>query len=545
MFLAVCLGGLSLLASGVRSAPRTPPAVGSAEPAGEQSVLAVAATIDAEFRKSWEAQGLTPTASVDRLTAARRLWLGMAGTIPSLEEIRRLEKNTGTMAGVTSQASERLRQVEQLFADRRVHDYLAERFARSYVGVIDGPFVLFRRRRFVTWLADQFQAGRPYDDIVRELITGTGLWTDHPATNFITVTIQPDADPQPNINTLAARVARAFLARRIDCAECHDHPFEPWKQSDFEGLAAYFHETRNKDLSGIQDVPQASEYQIEDRVTGRTRQVVPKVPFEPQLIPQEGTLRQRLAGWVTHPENRDFSLAVANRIWAVVFGRPLVEPVDDLRTTDETPPVLELLADDFRKSGFDLRRLIKVIVATEVFALDSKLAEADEHGLTSDHEAVWASFPIVRLRSEQVVGSLMQSASLSTLGYQSHILVRLTKAIGQGDFIRRYGDAGEDEFLPGGGTIPQRLLLMNGDLIDDKIANSIVANAAPQIAALAPDDATAVEIAFLAVLTRKPTSDEVHHFSARLQGTQGEPRSERLADLYWSLLNSTEFAWNH
>lgn len=161
----------------------------------------------------------------------RRLSLALVGSTPSLEEIRQFEARP---------ADDRLETwLESLLRDRRSADNLAERFARALVGTEDGPFLQFRHRRFTTWLSDAILANRPFDAVVRDLIADQGLWTDHPATNFISVTFNPENE-RPDPERLAARVARAFLGIRLDCAQCHDHPFQPWKQADFRGLAAYF-----------------------------------------------------------------------------------------------------------------------------------------------------------------------------------------------------------------------------------------------------------------------------------------------------------------
>jgi hypothetical protein len=150
---------------------------------------------------------------------------------------------------------------------------------------------------------------------------------------------------------------------------------------------------------------------------------------------------------------------------------------------------------------------------------------------------------MTRLRPEQVVGAILQSASVETLTADSHILVRIFKAIGENQFVERYGDMGEDEFDGRSGTIPQRLLLMNGEIVGEKTKGSFL-NAVTRIAWMAPDDRAAVEAAYLAVLTRHPTAEEGAHFEARLRESKGE-RDARLEDFYWALINSTEFSWNH
>lgn len=533
LFLGVCTAGLAALAASVRPAfdakPRPAVAVQTA------SVRATATRIDEALGSLWKSQCLQPAPPAPDLLVARRMSLALHGTIPSLEDIRHFE----------SLPPERRLDVwlAELLADRRYADYVAERLARAYVGVEDGPFLLFRRRRFVSWLADQLQAGEPYDAIVQHLIADSGLWTDTPAVNFVTVTINPGDENKPDPNRLAARVSRAFLGVRLDCAECHDHPFAAWKQSDFEGLAAFFGGTRQS-LRGIRDVP--GEFEVENRQTGEVSAVAPGVPFGRDWLPARGGKRERLAAWVTHDANRPFAREAANRAWALLFGRPLVEPIDDLPIEGEFPQTLEILADDFIAHDYDWRRMLEVIASTRAFRLDSArdVDDLDAEG-RERHERHGAAFPLTRLRPEQVIGAVLQSASLATIDYDSNILVRIARFAGQNEFVERYGDSGADEFEPHGGTTPQRLLMMNGEAVFESTRNNLLGNAASQIATLAPDDATAVETAVLAVLTRRPTQREADYFAARLEGTAGDKRKERLGDLYWSLLNTTEFSWNH
>ncbi len=183
---------------------------------------------------------------------------------------------------------------------------------------------------------------------------------------------------------------------------------------------------------------------------------------------------------------------------------------------------------------------MRAIAATEVFRLDSTSdAEASESA-----EKAWAVFPLTRLRPEQVAGELLQAASLSTIDTDSPIFVRLTKTLGQSGFINRFGDTGEDEFDGRAGTIPQRLLMMNGDFVGDRTKSGIF-NAATRIGYFAPTDRAAVEIAYMTILSRKPTDEESRHFEAKLAGTRGDNRGARMSDLFWTLVNSTEFSWNH
>lgn len=483
--------------------------------------------VDAAFRNHWT--NLRPAQQAADLQIARRLALGLMGTVPSLEEIRQFE---------TLPADQRLSWwLDHIFKDRRFADYFAERLARAYVGTENGPFIFFRRHRFVAWLGDALAQNRPYSEIAQELIAGDGLWTDKPATNFVSVTVQPDKENQPDPVRLAGRVTRAFLGLRLDCAQCHDHPFASWVKADFEGLSAFFGQT-HLGFKGIVENSQG-EYEVKDRKTQEYRAVPPRVPFAPELLPAAGNRRQQLAQWVTHPKNPYFSRAAVNRVWALLFGRPLVEPVDNLQTEGPMPEALQILADDFSAHGYDLQRLIRLMASTEVFCLESSASD----GEADAQEKTWTSFPLTRLRPEQVAGSILQASSIGTINAETHLLGRLIRYGEKQEFVTRYGDDGEDEFDGRGGTIPQRLLMMNGKLVRENVGGGPNA-ASTRIAWLAPNDARAVETAYLAVLGRRPSLEEAAHFEAALTKDPAQ-RGEHIQDLFWALINSTEFSWNH
>ena len=144
---------------------------------------------------------------------------------------------------------------------------------------------------------------------------------------------------------------------------------------------------------------------------------------------------------------------------------------------------------------------------------------------------------MTRLRPEQIVGGVLQSASVETLDRDSHIILRIFNTLGLNGFVERYGDTGEDNFTDDAGTIPQRLLMLNGDLVHGNTKESVL-NATTQIAMFAPNDHAAVEVAYLTTLTRRPTPDESDHFTAKLKNTKGTERRSRLSDLCWTLLNA-------
>jgi len=532
LFIAIVLGGLLTLGINL-----VPPKHGKPLTASHPEAFQVdefqqtVQKLNEAFRESWAEERIQPALQADDLIVARRLALGLMGTIPSLEEIRQFE---------SVPADKRLNWwIDHILQDQRHADFVAERMARTFVGTEDGPFIFFRRRKFVLWLSEQIAQGKPYDQIVREVITTQGLWTDKPATNFITVTVQPDnkeKENQPDPIRLAGRVTRAFLGLRLDCAQCHDHPFAEWKQGDFEGFAAFFGQT-HVGFRGVFDGE--GEFQILDRKTQKMRSVPPKVAFSPELLPEQGTLREKMATWATHKDNPYFARAAVNRVWAIMCGQPLVTPIDNLQREGEIPEALDILADDFAKHDFDLKRLVRLIATSEVYRLDS-IARLDS---SEKAESYWGQFPLTRLRPEQMAGSVLQAASVTTINAESHLVTRLIRYGEQNDFVKRYGDSGDDEFDGRGGTIPQRLVMMNGKLVREKSQNGPF-TATTRINWLAPDDPKAMETVFLAVLSRRPTPEETSFFEEQWKNSKNG-RAQEIQDLFWALVNSTEFSWNH
>lgn len=533
-FVGFVVAGIAALGT-LMAPPRVRP-FGAVPSAGRSGVEAddlatTVSKINAAFEKSWGERGGPAPSRAPDLAVMRRASLALMGSIPSLEEIRRFE--------ATPSSGRVDRWVDNLLEDRRTADYLAERFARVFVGTEDGPFVLFRRRRLTAWLSDAFRANRPYDSLVRDLISSEGLWTDHPATNFVTVTFDQQKG-RPDPERLAARVSRAFLGVRLDCAQCHDHPFQPWKQSEFRGLAAFFGNVHS-DLRGVRE--DQNDYVPLDPQSKKPALIAACVPFQAELLPNAGASRSRLATWVTDRNNTHLARATVNRVWALLYGRPLSEPIDDLPPDADQPEALKLIAADFASHQFDLHRLIRLLTRCQTFLVDS-LDDEGQGGSLADPTPPWLTFPITRLRPEQVAGSLFQAASVAAIGPDSFWFVRLLAFTGRNEFVRRYGDVGEDEFEDRSGTISQRLLLLNGEL-GRTTTNEGPFSAVSRVAQQASGASQVVEAAYLIVLTRRPTSEELSFFKRVIENTKDQARVEAVSDLFWTLMNSAEFSWNH
>ena len=497
-----------------------------------------AAAIDRHLERRWREEGLDPAGPVDEHTVLRRAWLALVGTIPSLEEIRRFDADP---------SPDRVdRAIAALLGERRSADWIARRLATALVGEEKGQFIVFRRDRFTAWLAGAIQEGRSWDAVVREMIASRGLWTDTPAVNFVT---QAAADGVIDADKIAGRVARVFLGQRIDCAQCHDHPFAPWKQHEFEGMAAAFAQARLSGV-GVEDDP-ARVHRIEATsvaavatpMAGAGRNVPPAVPFGAEWLGNGGTHRENVAAWVVHPENRRFDRAIVNRAWALLFGRGWHEPVDDL----PDPPggdgdLLDLLAADFRDHGRDLRRLLRVIAATRPFRIASAHPLLDSPAGCDRVAEHWAAFPLTRLHPEQVIGAMVATTSLQTIDRDSHLLTRTIRFFRENDFVREYGTVQDQQGRSSPATIPQALLQMNGKLSREMVeANAVTATG--RIAGMARDDAERLDLAFLVALTRHPTTEERAALETLLGAAPTKGRG--VEDVSWVLVNSPEFSWNH
>lgn len=494
--------------------------------------------LNQRFQQRWQQAGLQPVAQADDLTVFRRVSLALFGCVPALAEIRAFEQD---------QQPDRLdRWIVRMLRDDRFGRYFADRLARSLTGVEQGPLFIFRRDRLRDWLAQLLLADAAWGQMTRDLIAAEGLWTDQPAANFLTIARMENEELDET--KLAGRTVRAFLGQRIDCAQCHDHPFDPfWKQGHFEGFAAWYCQA-TVSLAGVTDFDrdksqQPVVYRIMDggaeNKTGRV--VDPNVPFHAEWLPDQGSLRSRLAAWVTHPENRRFERAIANRIWGLMAGRPLHEPVDDLpHPSDQSEPdVLDLLGTEFRTRGERLSVLIRLIALSQPFQLSSENPEQDA-ALLQAQEEQWAVFPLVRLRPEQVIGSLFQAGRVRAVDQNSHPLIRFQKLTSENDFIQEYGDAGEDELNAQAGTISQSLLKMNGRFTSDSAKVDLLSGPA-EVLRFSTDDTAVIENSFLMCLTRRPTADEQTYFLQQLKTN----RTQSVEDLFWALFNSPEFSWNH
>jgi hypothetical protein len=369
------------------------------------------------------------------------------------------------------------------------------------------------------WLREQFRANAPYDVLARDLLTAHGNpGQSEPVVYYYALGVKPEE--------LAASSSQVFLGVQIRCAQCHDHPFTHWKENDFWGLAAFFGRLQ-AGASGLRDLRSG-----EVRHPKTNAVVPPELPgdTEVEAAPNE-TRREWLARWITSPENPYFARAVVNRVWAQLFGRGLVDPVDDLgeHNPPSQPAVLDLLAEDFVAHGCDVRRTFRILAGTQVYQRTSNAP--------SQPAELFAVMPVRSLSAEQVYECLVRGAGRreSLEADSPRHAAALRDFLSQLDAPTRKAT----EFQAG---IPQALTMLNGPLVaeltDPQRGDLIAAVAdSPFLTEIGQ-----IETLYLATLSRFPGEDERARLLDYVQAASD--RTQALSDILWALINSSEFVLN-
>lgn len=413
-----------------------------------------------------------------------------------------------------------------------------------------------------TWLAEQFNANRGWDAIVVDVLTSEGAADVNPATAFFLATLNDDRDPQPSPDKAAAAVARLFLGLRLECCQCHNHPFNDLKQTDFWSTAAFFINLRAEQVPGtigkrplsvlaLREGVMPTGVKYAKKVKPISTSAVIEIPesggktvgakylLGAELAPSEDPrYRPAFAEWLTAPSNRQFARAAVNRMWATLFGRGIIEPVDDMQPEHEPthPELLDFLTDEFIASGYDLKHLIRAITTTRAYQRSS----APPEGSASESES-YGHMAARVMTADQLYDSLIQILDHP-----------VGEHIANGGQKRKYGDArerfrlyfhgGGDDFntpVPAyGHGIPQVLRIMNSPMLTD---GTKLLQALDPRGTLPPEKM--IDGLYLTTLSRYPTADERRRVSVFL--AEESDREKAYSDLLWVLLNGAEFLHNH
>jgi len=424
---------------------------------------------------------------------------------------------------------------------------------------------------FEKWLSEQFAENKPWDKIATEIITAVGRVDQNGAAVFA---VAEEGSPVE----MAGEVSRVFLGIQIQCAQCHDHPSDPWKRLQFHEFAAFFSGIKSRrvdvemvkmvatDTAKATDKAKTKKAQNQNKVfkviaEGDTHYSMPdlknpekKIYVAPRFflndapkVKEQVKADARLmlvAQYVTDAENPWFARAFINRIWYALMGEGFYNPVDDLgpTRTPNSPEILDLLAENWRASGYDIRWLFRTILNTKAYQRASRSTN------TAAGRTPFASNVPSRLRADQIFDALTHALDRENERGQAAVKPQTKGQMtdpgkprdvpGREPFDKAFGvdpSTPNDDVI---GTIPQALYLMNSALVTKEVQarpNTMLG----YILMTHPDNRAALELLYLRVLGRRPTEREVRTCSAFLRKV-GD-RGELFEDILWALLNSTEF----
>ena len=476
--------------------------------------------------------GLPVSPLSDDPTFLRRVTLDLAGRLPTAAEA------AGFLAD--SSADKRTAAIDRLLATTDYAEYFAGKWASLLRNKREGAPAQVTYA-FHGWLRDHLNRNTPYDQMVSELVSATGSASSNPPAAWYRAVTKPQDQMQD--------IAQVFAGQRLQCAQCHHHPYEKWSQQDYYGFMAFFSTIGRKpaDEPGEEAVfHQWREASVENP---KTRQPVKPTPLGGQTLvlePQDDP-RPALAAWLTAPENPFFARMLANRYWKHFFQRALVEPEDDLRMTNpaSNPALIDGLADAFIKSGYDLKAMVRMICLSSAYQLTS---EPNEHN-ASDRQNYSRFFPR-RLPAEVLLDAIDTVTGVPTK-FPSQ--PSGSRAVALPDdafnatsyFLTVFGrpdnaSACECERSQDS-SLAQSLHLLNSKGVQEKLTHG-EGRAAVLARGEQPMEARLGQL-FLTAYGRPPTPAETTQAQEYLAARQGSVAAWE--DLIWALINSKEFLFNH
>ncbi|HLX64477.1 MAG TPA: DUF1549 and DUF1553 domain-containing protein [Planctomycetota bacterium] len=469
----------------------------------------------------------------------RRIYLDLIGLPPKPDEYRAFMADTS--------ADKREKLVDALLKRDEFADLWAAKWSEWVKVITDNNGNNGADRKaavlYHDWIREQFKKNTPLNEFVRAQVTGSGSNFTSPPSNFYTMIPPQNYEPK----AVAQDISQLFTGIRIQCAECHNHPFDRWTQDDYYGFVSFFTGVRRKPAGEPREF-----YVINDNNAAPMKHLLDGRPMPPKLLggpaPDVKGKDPRIAfaDWLTSPDNQLFRNNMANRVWEHFFGRGIVEPVDDFRISN--PPsnreLLDGIGQKLADTKFDLKHLVRDICLSRTYQLSPTTNASNK---SDDRQFSHAQ--LRRLRADVLLDSLSQATETTT---RFNGAPRGARAVELFEGGRRLGDyflktfglssretvcACETRTEP---TFAQSLHLINGRTIQTKIEESKVIE---NLLKANKNSSEVVDELYVRALSRKPGSDE----QKKLLDLIGSQAGERKAfeDVYWALLNSTEFMFNH
>jgi hypothetical protein len=458
----------------------------------------------------------------------RRAYLDICGLLPTREEYERFMSSTDP--------NKREKLVDELLGRKEFVEIWVMKWA-ELLQIRTSQQVSYKAMLlYYNWLQDKIARNVPMDEMVQELLACKGGTFRNPATNYY----QQERD----ILKIAENVAQVFMGMRIQCAQCHNHPFDRWTMDDYYGFAAFFSQIGRK---GGDD---PRETIVFNSGGGEVRHLVGNRVMKPKFLGGETPdvtgkdRREVLAKWLASPENPYFATNLANIVWAHFFGRGIVEPVDDVRVSNppSNPELLAELGKRFTDYKYDFKKLVRDICTSRTYQLSTETNETNAEDLTNFSHAY-----VRRIRAEVLLDCITQVTETKNkfrglpLGARA---VQIADGAASTYFLTTFGRATREtvcscevKMEP---TLSQSLHLLNGDTVNRKVQEG---NVVGRMLAEKKMPSEIIEELYVRTLTRKPTNEELVKLSALV--AEQPDQKQALEDVFWALLNSREFMFNH
>lgn len=487
--------------------------------------------IDAVLKR----EGIQPSEQSKDAEFLRRVHLDMTGKIPLPEEVMDFIRDGAP--------NKRAKKIERLLESEAYLEYWSDLWVTWLIGrrSVNNN----ERVKLTEWVREALAANMPYNQFVSALISAEGVLEENKETSYIQ---RYERTPV----FLTSQSTRLFLGLPMQCAECHDHKTESWRQEDFYGIAAFFTgidvERRKMKMENAEEA-RMQDYRMINKPEGRIWVDDLKASIPPRFLDgteYKGPLSEKrvaLAQWMTDKTNPYFSKALVNRIWKHFMGRAFVEPLDGFGEENQptNPQLLDWIAADFVIHDYNLQHLMRIILNSEAYQRTSETNESNE-----DDELYYSHAYVKPLSAEQFFHSMLQATGFERLQKRRNrgqLEAMKQQHLNRFLFLLNNGEMEELEAF--NGTVPQALMMINGTLVNDSASHNTRGSFIHYVLERWREPMERLEYIYLTVLSRLPTAKEKTYFQRYLERSLYRNKDLAYEDLYWVLLNSAEFSLNH
>ena len=461
----------------------------------------------------------------------RRAHIDICGNLPTVEEHEQFIAD--------KDPNKRDKLVDELLSRKEFVDLWVMKWAELLAIRSDNQQVSYKNALlYYNWLEEKIENNVPFDQIVQELLGANGGTFKNPATNYYQITT--------DTLKVAENTAQVFMGMRIQCAQCHNHPFDRWTMDDYYGFAAFFSQV------GRKQAEDPRETIVFDRQGGEVNHPVGGRVVQPKFlggdVPDVKGKDRRvvLAKWLASPDNPYFAKNLSNIVWTHFFGKGVIDPVDDVRVSNPAvnPELLDALAQKFTDYHYDFKRFVRDICTSRTYQLASETNPTNETDTRN-----FSHSGIRRMRAEVMLDCISQATETKEK-FRGLPLGARAVQIADGNttdyFLTTFGRATRDTAcsceVKMDPNLSQALNLINGSTVAQKIGNSTILT--EMFKEKRPAEQIVIDL-YLRCLGRKPTVAEMGSLSAQIAQAGPDNRQKVVIDIFWALLNSQEFMFNH